>query len=260
MNYRWVTFPSLRRTRLLSAVLALFCFAAPLAAQPSTQADLRNGGDHVEILLGKVSVQSLSDGRVAVAVDRFDTGKPDSIAERVFILNSMEPIEVALPIYLEAAEVAVRKDRLLVMSLEQPLAVGAFLSDAGAMEMEQRLAANLANRYGHAAGQEIVLLSGYGLADFRGHFRLPVESWPPEEQTGNILKPKGWEDVLATKEGGCRSGGAGSSSCSIDCATDSGCGVTCQEGFYACCNCTWGLTPGCSCVYNGNCGLHPCEP
>lgn len=257
MHDRRVTFMSSSRSRLsLAAIVTLLPFLSPLAAQPSAQAALRP--DHAETLIAEVSVQSLSAGRVAVILDQFDAPESDATAERVFILESAEMLETELPIYMGVAQVVFQNDRLFIMSLAEPRAVGVFLSKIGANEVENRLAANLARRYGHSTVGAISLLSGYGLSDYRGGFLLPIETWPPQERPENSLQPKIWDNVI-TEKSGCISGGPGSSSCSVDCPFDVGCSVSCVTGYYACCECKW-TVPGCSCIPDGSCGPRPCEP
>ncbi|MGD2113490.1 MAG: hypothetical protein PVG07_00450 [Acidobacteriota bacterium] len=148
-------------------------------AVPQLAAAAVEQGDPAEVLVGEVTVQSLSDGRIAVVVNRFDAGDPDQTAERVFVLQTEGPVATDLPIRMEAGRVVAKRDRLLILSLEEPRAVGLFLSGVDRAEVAEFLEAMLVHRYGAADPSRIFTVSGYGLSDHRGEYALPLESWPP---------------------------------------------------------------------------------
>lgn len=224
----------------VAAVLGVLVSNVPAVAQ---------GPDHAEVLVGEVTVETLPEGRVAVVLNRFDIRDPDDTAERVFVLQTTTPVAAELPLRMAAARVIVKADRLLAVSLEEPHAVGLFLSDVERSAVRESLESMLDERYGQIDQGAILLHAGHGFARHWGEFDLPIEAWPPA-RPGTALVPKGVEG-----EALCHAGGEGSVSCSIECVVG-GCGVTCQSGYYACCKCVW--TPSCTCVEDG--GSNECPP
>jgi hypothetical protein len=148
-------------------------------ALPSLAGAAVGQGDPAEVLVGEVTVQSLSEGRIAVAVNQFGAGDPDQTAERVFVLQTEGPVAADLPIRMGAGRVVAKRDRLLILSLEEPRAVGLFLSDVDRVEVTELLEAMLVHRYGVSDPSSVLTYSGYGLSDHRGEYALPIESWPP---------------------------------------------------------------------------------
>lgn len=240
-----------RRSRLIIAAapaLAVLLFVVDVPAGATGQPD------PAEVLVGAVTVQSLPNGDIAVALNQFGAGEPDDTAERVFILQTTAPMPADLPIQMEAAQVIVKPGQLLVVSLEEPRALALHLVEVDQTALVKTLEAMLAQRYGRTAPDAILTHAGYGLADHRAEYDLPIRSWPPQ-RPGALLMPK---DGIESQSGACQSGGPGSTSCSITCPLQVGCSVDCSEGYYACCKCGW--TPSCDCVNPGGDGSGECPP
>lgn len=241
-------------SRRLGAIVTTAMVTVLLMFIGSVPAGAVEGADHAEVLVGEVTVESLPDVGIVVVLNQFDAQEPDATAERVFVLQTATPMEAELPIHMGAARTIFRQDRLLVVSLEEPLAVGLFLSDVGRSDVESAVRELLNHRYGRAASATVLLHAGYGLSNHWGEFALPLESWPPVREHRGLAR-KDFEEQIQL----CHAGGAGATQCSISCVVG-GCSVTCETGTYACCTCTW--TPECKCIPSGGsqCPPLPCVP
>lgn len=145
------------------------------------------GGDQAEVSVGEVTVQALPGERIAVVLNQFEGDLQDETAERVYILQTTTPMPPDLPIYMRSARVIFKEDRLAVVSLEEPRAVGLFLSRVDSAEVEASIVANLDGRLGPPEPGAILLISGYGLAIHRGEFPSTIEDWPPIPGEASIV-------------------------------------------------------------------------
>lgn len=230
--------------KIVAVRLLLLTLALGLALTPPATAQL----DHAEVLVGSVEIQVFSGHGIGVTVDEVPQ---DGIAEAVFVLQANALIPPELPAHMRTARVTFEGERLLIVSLEESFAAGLFLYEVDASDVEQRLRGHLGQRH-RGATPRVFLHGGHGLSRHKGRFPLPIETWPPAEDSG-ALQTEAFGDAT-TQSAGCDAGGPGSTSCSVSCGgTNHGCSVTCASGYYACCDCGF-LVSSCTCVSDGSGG------
>lgn len=210
--------------------------------------------DRAEVVVGDVTVKQVSGLGLSVIVDRFDASERDHSAENIYALQMNEPPAMSLPIHLEGAEVVFKQDHLVVVSLEEPWALALVLSDVD-RDRRHRIQEHI-TRLGRTGTTHFE--EGYGLVRHSGRFPVELDHWPPSGEESRVFGKSSSGDVTA--QGGCTSGGPGSSSAEIECINGiSSAGVTCRAGYYACCNCTWYGEAECNCVEDGSAGGGDCD-
>ena len=221
---------------LLSALALGLAFEAPATAQL-----------YPEELEGAVAIQLFPGHGIGVTVDELPQ---DGVAEAVFVLQANARIPPELPLRMRAARVTYEEERLLIVSLDESLAAGLFLSRVDANDVERRLRAHLGQRHGGATPR-LFLHGGHGLSRHRGRFPLPIATWPPAGESGALdLDPFGG----VTAQSDCDAGGEGSTSCTVSCGgPNHGCSTSCESGYYTCCDCG-SLVSTCTCVPDGSGG------
>lgn len=217
-------------TRLLPFMLcmSLVPLALPAMAEQACDAvaaDESQISEHADVLVGRVVIDSTAEGEITIAVDRYQVrrGAGDGIAETVYVLQH----EGAL---------VLEEDYPLAQVVARPAAVEIHPIPDGRV---WKFTLGAAEEFELSSGIGCVV--GYGLS--HNHGRFPLASGEMRRIFAGELNKS--PDPGGTSSG-CKSGGPGSSQCSITCSDGTGCGVTCMSGYYACCNCTVN-GPSCRC-------------
>lgn len=223
-------------TRLLPFILcmSLVPLALPAMAEQAgaaVAADELQINEHADVLVGRVVIESTAEGEITIAVDRHQgrQGAGDGIAETVYVLQ-------------HEGSLILEEDYPLAQVVARPAAVEIHPIPDGRVWMF-----TLGEAEEFELSSEIGRVAGYGLSQNRGRFPLAdAASGEMRSIFGSVLHKS--PDSGGTS-GGCKSGGPGSSQCSITCSDGTSCGVTCNSGYYACSNCLVG-GPSCRCYAN----------
>lgn len=211
------------RSALLVVLVCGFLFQVPLASATEPLAGW--------VQQGRVEISAIHGWGIAVGIDSAtkESG-PDGIVDRVYMLQVYGPKPADLPRELDDALVLETESGIRVVSETTKFEARLELaSDEDALFGPQGLDLDGIHRF-----------RGFGLSRIdQLRLAFPLEaSWlaqfPPPDGRGPLAE--------------CDSGGAGSTSCSVE-NGHGGCSVTCAAGYTACCsNAGWASPAVCSCT------------
>jgi hypothetical protein len=214
----------------MSLVLALcLAFLPSLASARVT--------DKAEVFDGQVVLTRLGKLNVVVLVDHLPVGG-DGIADQAFIYRSTVALPADLRDFSGAGTVVVRPESIVVALLakESVVSLSVRTEEAGNGPVRPGSLFKAASATTIDSGFELRRLYGGQGVDL---VRVAFDQLKPRRGASLLFKSE-------EEEGGCASGGAGATDCSIEGSIAGGgvgCSVGCSSGYYACCS-----LRGCSCV------------